>query len=383
VIFRREFTDLKDSTIKDFELYSGLTVTSSRDIKFSNGSQILFRHLEEINNIQNINLGFFLLEQAEEMESDSEFTMLRGRLRRTNCLQQGMVIANTRGHNWIYKNWKLKNLENSFLVEAKTFDNAENLPEKYLEDLKLLKTSKSSIYKRFVENSWDEADTTDLIIYPEWVETATKKSVFSNPIEKRRIISIDVSRYGDDKTVFYAIENNRWIAKEEHQKISTMETVGRAQIFSEKFLKTNNYAVDEIGVGGGVADRLAELGKNVISVNSSKKSSVNNFYNLRAEIYSLGAELLSEGHIQIDKSDTDLLEQLSWAKYTTIKSNGIYQVESKDEIKKRYGRSPDNADAFLNGIWALKQVCPEMENNSGEQNMVGWVHPRYRKRMCA
>ena len=54
--------------------------------------------------------------------------------------------------------------------------------------------------------------------------------------------------------------------------------------------------------------------------------------------------------------DEDLREQLCWAKYKTIKSNGIYLVESKDDIKKRYGRSPDHADSFLMGLWALPKV---------------------------
>ncbi len=40
VIFRKEFTDLRDSTIKDFELYSGMKVNSSREVKFDNGSLI-------------------------------------------------------------------------------------------------------------------------------------------------------------------------------------------------------------------------------------------------------------------------------------------------------------------------------------------------------
>jgi hypothetical protein len=91
-------------------------------------------------------------------------------------------------------------------------------------------------------------------------------------------------------------------------------------------------------------------------VNSSEKDPLLPYYNRRAEIHVYAAELLENGQAQLSPTDSDLIEQLSWAKYRTVKSNGIYQVEAKDDIKKRYGRSPDNADAYMNGLWALPRV---------------------------
>ena len=43
-------------------------------------------------------------------------------------------------------------------------------------------------------------------------------------------------------------------------------------------------------------------------------------------------------------------------KFKAVKSNGEYQVETKDEVKKRFGRSPDNADAIVYGLWAVRQM---------------------------
>lgn len=356
IIFRKEFTDLRDSTIKDFENYTGLKVGSSREVVLPNGSTIMFRHIEELNNIQNINLGWFWIEQAEELDTDQQFFTLFGRLRRRGVRHCGFITANTNGHNWIYKNWKMHNLEGGELFEAKTLDNAANLPPEFLQSLEVLKTKKPKLYNRFVMNSWEESDTVDIIISPEWISAAATRELNTNyPI--RRIVSIDVSRYGDDKTIFYALENNRVIGREEHEKRSTMEIVGLAMLFAKKHEGIEVFAVDEIGVGAGVADRLSELEKKVIFVNSSKKSTYpDRYYNLRAEIYSSGADLFEDSKVQIQIEDEDLIEQLAWAKYKTIKSNGIYQVESKDDIKERYGRSPDNADCYLNGLWALQQT---------------------------
>lgn len=377
VIFRKEFTDLKDSTLKDFENYTQLKVGSNREVVLPNGSQILFRHVEELNNIQNMNLGWYWIEQAEEVETDDPFFILYGRLRRKGMPPRGFITANTNGQNWVYKLWKAGALEETVrkllkenpdlypgitdakqlvsLFEANTYDNAANLPKSFLANLEILKETKPNIYRRFVLNSWSDSDTIDIIIKPEHIDKAIGRDLGVTPPLKQ-IVSIDVARYGDDKTVFYALENNVVLGKEIHEKKSTMETVGLAVLFAKKH-NADAFAVDEIGVGGGVGDRLAELDKQVIFVNAAEKEGVRtDCFNRRAEIYLNGSEIFEAGKVSILRSDKDLIEQLSWAKYKTIKSNGVYQVEPKDDIKKRFGRSPDNADAFLNGLWALPQV---------------------------
>lgn len=356
LVGRKEFTDLKDSTIKDFEDYTGFKVNSQREVVMDNGTVIMFRHLEELHNIQNINLGAFWIEQAEELETDGIFFKLHGRLRRNVPERSGFLTANTNGHNWIYKLWKAQNGADPDydLFEANSFEAKEHLPKDTLESWKKLETKAPKVYARFVLNSWDEADTADVIIQPEWVRQAYQRNLNIVP-PIRKIASLDVARYGDDKSVIYGIENFTNIGKDTWEKKSTMETVGRAVLFMKKH-DIEAIAVDEIGVGSGVADRLAELGYQVIFVNASEKANGSGYYNRRAEIYDNGAKLLQEGNAKIDPTDLELCEQLSWAKYKAIKSSGVYQVEAKDDIKKRYGRSPDDADAWLNGMWALPQV---------------------------
>ena len=268
------------------------------------------------------------------------------------------------------------------LFEATSFDNQHNLPLDTVQDWKTLQTSKPKMYKRFVLNSWEDEDVQDIIIPPEWVTNCVGRQIFSNPIELRRVISIDVARYGDDATTIYGIENNIYKGKRVYNKKSTMETVGLAILFANQVFQTDNFAVDEIGVGAGVADRLHELKKNVIFVNSAKKSSNKNCYNVRAEIYDYGARLFENGNVAISSGDAPLIEQLSWATYKEIRSSGKFQVQHKDEIKKTYKCSPDHADAFLNGLWALQFVPPLSEApNSHFQN--GWAHPRHRRSVNA
>lgn len=403
IIFRKEFVDLRDSTVRDFEQNTGLKVDSQRNCELANGSSIMFRHIEEMHNIQNVNLGWFWIEQAEELETDDQYFKLFGRLRRKGMPPCGFITANTNGHNWIWKLWKRgdfaktikelmqrspdlfahlkgKNLNNlSPLFEADTFVNKKNLSPGFLAGLEIMRQQKPHLYNRFVLNSWDEGDTVDVIINPLHVSEAINREITSGP-KTLRIVSIDVARYGDDKTIFKAIEDFREIASEEHEKKSTMEIVGLACRFAKKAFgpgqDCKSFAVDEIGVGGGVADRLEELDMQVIFVNAAERENVRkDCYNRRAEIYLNGAEMLEAHRLSILASDSALAEQLPWARYKTIKSNGIYQVESKEEIKKRYGRSPDDADAYLQGIWALPQVKPVEKPDKYERTFLKLRRP--------
>jgi len=357
VIFRKEYTDLRDSTIKDFETYTGLKVNSSREVRIGS-SLLMFRHLEEMNNIQNMNLGFFGIEQAEELDSDEMFFKLHGRLRRANIPHFGAVIANTKGHHWIYKLWKAKKIDGYHLVEAKTWDNQCNLPTVFINDLRKLKETKPKLYNRFVENSWEEEDTADRIISADKIREAEGR-VFNYSIDAiRRCIGIDVARRGNDKTVMYALENGYILGKLELEKKDTMEVVGHALKFASENKNIDNFSVDELNAGAGVADRLKEIGKNVVFVNSAKASTNKKYRNIRAEVWGYGAEQFEKATVSMIKADDDLKEQLTWANWKDIDSSGVLQVEKKEDIIERYGRSPDNADAYLYGIWGMKFFKP-------------------------
>jgi hypothetical protein len=56
-------------------------------------------------------------------------------------------------------------------------------------------------------------------------------------------------------------------------------------------------------------------------------------------------ELIDKEEIQIP-DDRELLQQLTSRRYT-FDTRGRRIVESKDDFKKRYGKSPDKADALL------------------------------------
>lgn len=116
--------------------------------------------------------------------------------------------------------------------------------------------------------------------------------------------------------------------------------------------------VDSIGVGFGVIGELRNTkghGAHIVGVNVAEAASdPKKFANLRAEIWweigrgssaSRGWDL--SGMENADATVAQLLEP-QW----DVDSKGRIRVEPKDDIIKRLGRSPDNADALLLAFYA-------------------------------
>lgn len=187
LICRKKFVDLRDSTMRDFTKYTNIPIPmSTKEITLPNGSVIMFRHADELSALQNINLGWAMIEQAEEFDTDESFQMLRGRLRRDGCFHQILTIANKNGHNWLWKMWEKKeptkmseslikeiiaetgltleevmdadSLDQYELHQATSFENKDNLPRDTIMDWVKMKAESPRKYRRFIMNSSDEYD---------------------------------------------------------------------------------------------------------------------------------------------------------------------------------------------------------------------------------
>jgi hypothetical protein len=192
LIVRKKFTDLRDSTLKDFERYTGLKVKKDdKEVTRPNGSTIMFRHGEELSGLQNINLGWFMMEQAEEFETAEQFDMLRGRLRRDDVgVRQGLVIAYTNVHKWIWDRWKHRQLEGYELTESNIEDCRRHLPADTVEDWERLKFENPKKYNRYILNSWEDYD----------LEGAFYASLMSDALKEGRVGL--ASLYAKDQPVY-------------------------------------------------------------------------------------------------------------------------------------------------------------------------------------
>ncbi len=185
LVVRNKFTDLRDSTMKDYTKWTHKHIPQgTKDAKYSNGSCVLFRHAKELSGLQNVNLGWALIEQGDEFPTDAQFQLLRGRLRRElevdeefwdslvkagpvhpflqnmhdNPLRQIMTICNARGHFWGWKMF-IKSPQDEFsCIQADSFANKDNLPADFIADLARMKVDSPAKYAQFVMNCHDEVD---------------------------------------------------------------------------------------------------------------------------------------------------------------------------------------------------------------------------------
>lgn len=388
LVVRKEFTDLRDSTMKDFEEYTGLRIPADKDIKLDNGSVIMFRHGDELDVLQNINLGGFLMEQAEEFSSDSAFQMLRGRLRRKGVEHIGAIIANTKGHNWVWKIWKKKDLgkapseedvkeislesglsiedilaafnpKHYALFEATTYDNKSNLSKDFILDLVRTKQESPSHYNRFVLNSWEDLDTEDKVIPYSAIIKAVGR--YLRPLRQKKIVSCDPAEFGEDETVIYGLENGKIVKRDIFFRKELSETSDRC--FDMAYaMECRNIILDPIGIGAGLRSfmikRASRENIKILSADGRLKASdPKNYYNLRTEMWFNARSRFVDMTVCLPDDDDLLQEELSKVGYE-IQSDKTRRVHRKDKIRKAdyLGHSPSRAECLIYGLWGEARI---------------------------
>lgn len=159
-----------------------------------------------------------------------------------------------------------------------------------------------------------------------------------------RILGVDVARFGDDRTVMFKRQGRATFVPRVYRGLDTMQVAGESAAIIDDWHPAAVF-VDQTGVGGGVVDRLRQLGYEVIGVDSAGKPLTPGKYaDRRAEMWCLAAEWICEGGgALID--DQELATELSAPTYWFDKNNHK-RVESKKDLKARGLKSPDKADAF-------------------------------------
>jgi hypothetical protein len=163
-------------------------------------------------------------------------------------------------------------------------------------------------------------------------------------------MGLDVARFGGDRTMFVIRDDVGVRHTRSFTGIDLMETVGWATALADQHhVPFHEMYIDDIGVGGGVVDRLHELGHDVNGVNfGSGAVDSERFANERAECYWNMRDALhpdNGGRFKLPPHNSELINEVHMAQFSYT-SKGQIKVEPKDDIKKRLGRSPDVADAL-------------------------------------
>lgn len=190
----------------------------------------------------------------------------------------------------------------------------------------------------------------DVLILLSWVEAA-KNAVLEADGPKG--LGVDVARFGTDWTVLTAIQGPKVLEIKAFQGKDTMQTVGWTINMVRKWdIPAHSTCIDDVGVGGGVIDRLHEEGHIVQAINAGAKAEDPQFFNLSAEMHWAMRKRFETGNIDIPDNE-QLISQLPARKYS-MTSKGQIKIESKDEMKKRGLKSPDFADSLVLAIHGQK-----------------------------
>ena len=188
-------------------------------------------------------------------------------------------------------------------------------------------------------------DSLDDTVVPLYAVTAAseRQSTPAGPI----ILGCDVARFGRDKTVVVRRQGDvARIVYRTHGR-DTMQIAGWLGAYLDDHREVDALVVDDTGVGGGVVDRLREVGTGravlVPFSAGSKANQEKRFVNRTSEVWwATRVWLLGEDSKADIDNDMALIGQLSARGYS-------YQSDKRIEIesKKKMLKSPDEADALV------------------------------------
>lgn len=206
-----------------------------------------------------------------------------------------------------------------------------------------------SFFEILYENKFPDADAVDdkgwlALLTDDQVREAQARKL--DPFGVKRL-GVDVARGGRNYNVWVVRQENYAQVLHKDRDNDLMSVVGKTvQFMKDEGVFAKNVFIDDVGVGGGVVDRLKELGHEVNAIKEGARPEDRDEYaNVKAEMYAG-----KEGLAHWVKSVGKLEPHEGWEELTRIRykkdSRGRTRIEPKDDMRKRGEESPDVADAL-------------------------------------
>ena len=179
---------------------------------------------------------------------------------------------------------------------------------------------------------------------------------FGERFMRQRVLGIDFAAQGNDLCVATALDritNQHWGLAERipWDEPDTMVSVGKiVNIIGD--LKPDITILDIGGMGKIVYDRLLEVGMNIIPFDGGSTEGVDKgtYANNRAYGYYTVRDWFDSEFLLMEEKDMEVIKELEKVKMK-YRSNGVRLIQSKVDMKKELGYSPDNADSLMMAIW--------------------------------
>lgn len=174
-------------------------------------------------------------------------------------------------------------------------------------------------------------------------------------------VGVDCARGGSDNTIISKKYDNWFAPLTIHPGSATPDGGSVCTAIQNDVDGSPDIKLDVVGVGASVYDHCKSAQMRVIPISGQAKSIASDrsgklhFRNLRSEMHWFMREALDPeyGSNLALPPDTTLLRDLASPRWK-MQPGGIIQVELKDEIKERIGRSPDRGDAVILANYKVK-----------------------------
>jgi hypothetical protein len=388
LIIRKEFTDLQDSTIRDFNRYFHKKLDGNKNYTFPNGSVMMFRHGNEndLSVLKNVNLSFVGIEQGEEYENDIVFSWARDRLRRQGSqINQIAMICNSNGMDWVYDLFikKSDTVDDLSVIKkvlgrevstdefyycrtvtieeegeiheqryecwtANSWVNAENLPKETLLDWLTQEQDAPNHYRRMILNKFDAFDDVDTVFTSANIQTALNvEFLYTRAQYDGFIMAVDVARGGDDcvATFLKQVGPNHWEEDffEKWKVRDTSYTVGRIMALRGQY-NPSLLVVDGDGLGGPMIDQIRNNGIPCEEYRGGKTKAYDSsrYANQRTEDAFKMKAMIEENRLRIKPETVPDMQLIKF----TENANSVKQLVPKDKLPK----SPDHFDAVMMAV---------------------------------
>jgi phage terminase large subunit len=256
-----------------------------------------------------------------------------------------LFIYTPRGRNHGHATYMRALQSDAWFCERLTVEDTELITAGQIEEERRGGMSEARIRQEFFCSF--EAESDEQLIPYELVADAMAREPSAQSWEET-VIGVDVARFGDDRSaIFYRHGRNG--TPRPYEVFSGIDTMALAGKVAERISRWSPDAVfvDEGGVGGGVVDRLHQLGfSQVIGVNFGARSDLRpsgaRAGNKRSEMWLAARDWLGRGALPPDEA---LAAELTAPMYSYNAGNEV-MLERKQDLKRRGLPSPDVADAF-------------------------------------
>lgn len=203
------------------------------------------------------------------------------------------------------------------------------------------------------------------LLGPEEVEAAMNRHLREDQFSwAQKRLGIDVSRFGDDPTVIFPRQGlaafNPVMMMHARNSPVSVNIANRVILAKTRWKSEMDLFDDTVGWAHGAIDVMRNVGHSPIAIAFHGKSPDPRYFNMRAYMWLMMADWVRNGGA-LPRVE-ELIGELTIPTY--FFHNGKFQIEDKDEIKDRLGRSPNYADAL-----ALTFAFPDMPGQSEDMAM--------------